>query len=73
MIMRLLLFVGLGFSLIVVLAHIAGRFRVFPGMSWGLPDSPGDYLDLTNAVAGAMSLLAALVLWIAARPKRGLS
>jgi hypothetical protein len=28
-------------------------------MGWGLPDSPGHYLDLTSAISGAVLLLAA--------------
>jgi hypothetical protein len=29
-----------------MLTHVAERFDLFPGMGWGLPNSPGHYLDL---------------------------
>jgi hypothetical protein len=48
--------------LIVVLTHVAERFHLFPSMGWGLPDSPGHYLDLFSAIGGVALLLAAFVL-----------
>ena len=59
---RLLILAGCGCLLIVVLTHIAERLHVLPSMGWGLPDSPGHYLDLFSAVAGVVLLLAAFVL-----------
>lgn len=59
---RLLILAGCGCLLIVVLTHIAERLHVLPSMGWGLPDSPGHYLDLFSAVAGVALLLAAFVL-----------
>ena len=47
---------------IVVLTHVAERFRLVPGMGWGRPNSPGHYLDLISAVGGALLLLAALIM-----------
>ena len=47
--------------LVVVLAHVAERWRLWPGMGWGLPNSPGHYLDLASAIAGAVLLLAAFL------------
>jgi hypothetical protein len=38
--------------MIVVFAHIAESFSLFPRMGWGLPDSAGHYVDLVCAVAG---------------------
>ena len=46
---------------VVVLTHVAERLHILPGMGWGLPGSPGHYLDLFSAVCGAVLLLAAVV------------
>jgi len=52
---------GGGFCwLIVVLTHVAERQHLLPGMGWGLPDSPGHYLDLGSAAAGTVLILAAV-------------
>lgn len=56
---RLLLLAGSGSLSIVVLTHVAERFAILPSMGWGLPDSPGHYLDLLSAVSGVALLLAA--------------
>jgi hypothetical protein len=63
---RLLGAIGCVCILVVVLTHVAERWRLLPGMGWGLPDSPGHYLDLFSAVSGVALLLAAYVLrrWI---------
>jgi hypothetical protein len=47
---------------VVVLTHVAERFHLLPSMGWGLPNSPGHYLDLFSAIAGVALLLAAFVL-----------
>jgi hypothetical protein len=36
--------------IVVALTHVAEAFNIFPSMGWGLPDSPGHYLDLASAV-----------------------
>jgi hypothetical protein len=36
--------------IVVVLTHVAERFDIFPAMGWGLPHSPGHYLDLASAI-----------------------
>jgi ABC-type glycerol-3-phosphate transport system permease component len=41
---------------VVVLAHIAEAFQLLPGMGWGLPNSPGHYLDLFSAIIGLILL-----------------
>jgi hypothetical protein len=46
---RCLLLLALVCFVIVVLTHIAEKLHVFPGMGWGLQDSPGHYLDLISA------------------------
>jgi hypothetical protein len=43
---------GAGCLIVVVLAHVAERFHLFPCMGWGLPDSAGHYLDLVSAFGG---------------------
>ena len=47
---------------IVVLTHVAETIHVFPGMGWGLPDSPGHYLDLVSAVLGSILLIAGVII-----------
>jgi hypothetical protein len=46
----------------MVLTHVAEAMSWIPGMGWGLPNSPGHYLDLLSAIAGVALLLAAGVL-----------
>jgi hypothetical protein len=57
---RLLAILGIAFLIVVVLTHVAEHWCLFPEMGWGLPDSPGHYLDLTSAILGVALLLAAL-------------
>jgi hypothetical protein len=59
---RSLLLAGVVFLLVVVLTHVAERFDVFLAMGWGLPDSPGHYLDFVSAVLGSMFLIAGVAL-----------
>jgi hypothetical protein len=47
--------------LVVALTHVAEHWHLLPGMGWGLPDSPGHYLDLVSAICGALLLLLAFV------------
>jgi hypothetical protein len=47
--------------LMVLLTHVAKRWQLFPGMGWGLPNSPGHYLDLFTAIGGTALLLAAFL------------
>jgi hypothetical protein len=58
---RVLAWTGGGCLLVVVLTHVAERSRIMPGMGWGLPSSPGHYLDLFCAIAGMALLIAAYV------------
>ena len=60
--MRLLLLIGCVCLLGMVLTHVAEALHILPGMGWGLPDSPGHYLDLFSAIGGIGSLLLASVL-----------
>jgi hypothetical protein len=38
--------------MIVIFAHFAEAFDLFPSMGWGLPNSAGHYVDLVSAVTG---------------------
>jgi hypothetical protein len=42
--------------IVVVLSHVAETFQWLPAMGWGLPDSPGHYLDLFSAILGTILL-----------------
>lgn len=57
--LRVLLAAGCGCLILVVLTHVAERLDVLPRMGWGLPNSPGHYLDLFSAIIGVVLLLAA--------------
>jgi hypothetical protein len=54
---RLLQFIGAGGLVVVVLTHVAETLELFPEMGWGLPTSPGHYLDLVSAILGCTLLL----------------
>ena len=41
---------------VVVLTHVAEAFHLLPGMGWGLPNTPGHYLDLCSAIIGLILL-----------------
>lgn len=59
---KFLAMAGCACWVIVILTHVAERWRILPGMGWGLPDSPGHYLDLLSAIGGAVLLTTALVI-----------
>jgi hypothetical protein len=48
----LLQFLGAGFLIVVVLAHLCETLQLLPWMHWGEEHSVGHYLDLTSAVLG---------------------
>lgn len=54
---------GLACLVVVVLTHVAERWHILPGMGWGLPHSPGHYLDLASAILGCLSLTVGLAGW----------
>ena len=60
---RLLLLLGFVCLTTMVLTHVAERLRLFSGMGWGLPDSPGHYLDFVSAMLGPMLVIAGMI-WI---------
>jgi hypothetical protein len=44
---------GAFFLMIVVFAHVAEAFSLFPRMGWGLPNSPGHYVESRQCGCGA--------------------
>jgi hypothetical protein len=59
---RFFLLAGCGCLVVMALTHVAEAMHWLPGMGWGLPNSPGHYLDLFTAIAGVAMLLTAGVL-----------
>jgi hypothetical protein len=55
---RILGLAGCACLLVVALTHVAEHWKILPRMGWGLPNSPGHYLDLFSAIAGIGLLLA---------------
>jgi hypothetical protein len=53
---RLLQLIGTACLVVVVLTHVAETLELFPEMGWGLPTSPGHYLDLVGAILGCTLL-----------------
>jgi hypothetical protein len=53
---RLMQLFGSFCLVVVVLTHVAEAFHLLPGMGWGLPNSPGHYLDLFSAIIGLILL-----------------
>ena len=67
---RWLLLLGVTCLAIMVLSHVAEKLHVFPGMGWGLPNSPGHYLDFVSAVLGSALLIAGIMVsFIRQRPR----
>jgi branched-subunit amino acid transport protein len=60
---RYLLLLGFVCLAITMVTHVAESLHVFPGMGWGLPDSPGHYLDFVSAVLGSALLIGGMI-WI---------
>ena len=58
---RLFLLGGSACLLVMVLTHVAEALHLLPDMGWGLPNSPGHYVDLFSAVSGIVLLLLACV------------
>lgn len=58
---RTLLLGGCACLFIVVLTHVAERYRIFPAMGWGEPHSPGHYLDLVSAILGVGLVVIGLI------------
>ena len=58
-VVRLLLLAGCGCLAVMAMTHVAEGLHLLPGMGWGLPNSPGHYLDLFSAIAGIVLLSAA--------------
>ena len=60
---RWLLLLGFACLVIVAFTHVAETLHLLPGMGWGLPDSPGHYLDLVSAALGGALFIAGMI-WI---------
>ena len=41
---------------LVVLAHVAEAFGLFPSLGWGRRDTMGHYIDLVSALGGSILL-----------------
>jgi hypothetical protein len=41
---------------LVILAHVAEAFGLFPSMGWGRPGTIGHYIDLVSALGGSILL-----------------
>jgi hypothetical protein len=61
---RLLLASGAVCLFVVVLTHTAERLASLPSIGWGLPNSPGHFLDMLSAISGVVLLLAAAIVWL---------
>jgi len=48
----LLQIIGTGSLVVVVLTHVCEALQMLPWMHWGLPNSPGHYLDLSRLLVG---------------------
>jgi hypothetical protein len=44
--------------------------KLLPAMGWGLPNSPGHYLDLVSAVLGIALLVSGLIAYGIKRDRR---
>jgi hypothetical protein len=69
MVGRGLLLLGFVCLAVVVLTHVAEWLRLFSGMGWGLPNSPGHYVDFASAVLGCALLIAGMI-WISFNARR---
>jgi hypothetical protein len=66
---RCLLLLGFVCLIIMVFTHVAENLHLVPSMGWGLPDSPGHYLDFVSAVLGCALLIAGMI-WISFDARR---
>jgi hypothetical protein len=66
---RSLLLLGFVCLTIMVFTHVAENLYLVPSMGWGLPDSPGHYLDFVSAVLGCALLIAGMI-WISFDARR---
>ena len=52
----LLQLLGASLLALVVLAHVAEAFGLFPSMGWGRRDTVGHYIDLVSALSASILL-----------------
>ena len=60
---RCLLLLGFVCLTIMVFTHVAEGLHLVPDMGWGLPDSPGHYLDFVSALLGCALVIAGMI-WV---------
>jgi hypothetical protein len=65
----LLQLVGAGGLVLVALTHVSEALHFLPWMHWGLENSPGHYLDLSNAVLGLVLFPIGYLLDALAKPQ----
>jgi succinate dehydrogenase/fumarate reductase cytochrome b subunit len=58
-----LIAIGAACFVMVALTHVAEAFHIFPALGWGMPNSPGHYLDLVSAILGCILLSLGLGAW----------
>jgi len=66
---RSLLLFGFVSLAVMVFTHVAEGLHLFSSMGWGLPNSPGHYLDFVSAVLGCALLIAGMI-WISFNARR---
>jgi hypothetical protein len=69
----LLQVIGAASLMLVVLAHVAESFRLFPAMGWGQPHSAGHYLDFFSALLSVAFFPTGYFLHRIANAKRSLT
>ena len=67
---RSLLLFGFVCLTVMVFIHVAEGLHLFSRMGWGLPDSPGHYLDFASAVLGGTLLIAGIMVGFNRRQPR---
>jgi hypothetical protein len=64
---RLLLVFGATSLGLAALTHVCEALHLFPAMGWGLPRSPGHYLDLDSTLMGLALLTAGFLVAVRRR------
>lgn len=59
--------IGSALLAVMVCTHFAETYHLFPRMGWGLPHSPGHYIDLISAWGGVTLLVFGYLLRMLAR------
>ena len=59
--------VGLVSFGLAAVTHLCKALQLFPGMGWGLPHTPGHYLNLDSSLAGVILLTSGIILTLRER------